>query len=498
MIPDLQQAFNYNATRFEDFRIACYDASRGGYFRPHRDNTTEGTAHRRFAMSLLLNDDYEGGHLRFPEHSVHQYRPKAGSAVVFSCSLLHEATDVTAGRRFVLLSFFYGEAEARRREEYSRATAAGIGHKGQFVLKIPLCRAYQDEAMALRVMDVIKSGVFTLGRECQILEGELAHKLGVDDVVLTSSWSTAVQLLYLAEGIAEGDEILVSAPAPFSSLAPMIHAGARPVFCDVNEQGGLDPADARKRVGNRTVGIFPIHLYGQPVDMDAVMALAKERDLWVLEDCEEAPAAHWNGKPVGQIGDYAVLGFASPRSMTVYGDGGAIATRHADIARRVRILRDHGHTQPGSSNGIGFSLRFNEIQATLGRAQLQVLDGLIAARRRVANWYRRMLLDAKGVRIAPVDVIRGDSVYTSMVIELPDETKRDDVQAALKNKGIESAAPFPIANHQHPAIVDRFGPQPALPRAEAHVQRALSLPIYPAMTQRDVRHVTDVVHSACA
>lgn len=124
-IPDLQQAFNYNVTRFEDFRVACYDASCGGYFRPHRDNTTDGTAHRRFAMSLLLNDNYEGGHLRFPEHSAHLYRPKAGSAVVFSCSLLHEATDVTAGRRFVLLSFFYGEAEARRREEYARRNGGG-------------------------------------------------------------------------------------------------------------------------------------------------------------------------------------------------------------------------------------------------------------------------------------------------------------------------------------------------------------------------------------
>lgn len=111
----MKRAFNYDVTRREDFRIACYDAARGGYFRPHRDNTTDGTAHRRFAMSLFLNGDYEGGRLRFPEYGPHRYRPEAGGAVVFSCSLLHEATDVTAGRRFVLLSFFYGEREARAR-----------------------------------------------------------------------------------------------------------------------------------------------------------------------------------------------------------------------------------------------------------------------------------------------------------------------------------------------------------------------------------------------
>lgn len=122
VLPEVQIAFNYIVTRREDFRIACYDAARGGYFRPHRDNTTAGTAHRRFALSLLLNDDYEGGYLRFPEYAPHHYRPRAGGAAVFSCSLLHEATDVCAGRRFVLISFFYGEPEARMREEYNRRT----------------------------------------------------------------------------------------------------------------------------------------------------------------------------------------------------------------------------------------------------------------------------------------------------------------------------------------------------------------------------------------
>lgn len=122
IIPRIKMAYNYDVSRFEDFRIASYDASRGGYFRPHRDNTTEGTAHRRFAMSLLLNDDYEGGALRFPEFGLNEYRPAAGSAVVFSCSLLHEAMDVTKGQRFVLLSFFYGEEEAKIRQEYNMRT----------------------------------------------------------------------------------------------------------------------------------------------------------------------------------------------------------------------------------------------------------------------------------------------------------------------------------------------------------------------------------------
>jgi peroxiredoxin/predicted 2-oxoglutarate/Fe(II)-dependent dioxygenase YbiX len=125
VIGEVAKCFNYQVTRLEDMKIACYDAARGGYFRPHRDNTTEATAHRRFACSLLLNDDYEGGYLRFGEYSPHLYRPPAGGAIIFSGSMLHEATDVTAGRRFVLLTFFYGEKEAKAREEYNKRVGGG-------------------------------------------------------------------------------------------------------------------------------------------------------------------------------------------------------------------------------------------------------------------------------------------------------------------------------------------------------------------------------------
>lgn len=119
VFPQIQKAFQFEATRREDYRIGCYDASRGGFFRPHRDNTTGGTAHRRFAMSLNLNsEEYEGGYVRFPEHGPHLYKPSTGSAVIFSCSLLHEATDIISGCRFVLLSFFYGDKEAAQRQAY--------------------------------------------------------------------------------------------------------------------------------------------------------------------------------------------------------------------------------------------------------------------------------------------------------------------------------------------------------------------------------------------
>lgn len=127
LLQEVNFAFHFSITRSEGLRVGCYDAGRGGYFRMHRDNSTPATAHRRFAMSLLLNDDYEGGYLRFPEYGPHLYRPPARGAIVFSCSLMHEATDVTAGRRFVLLDFFYGENEVAIRE----ANLRQFGETGQ-------------------------------------------------------------------------------------------------------------------------------------------------------------------------------------------------------------------------------------------------------------------------------------------------------------------------------------------------------------------------------
>lgn len=121
VFPEIEKAFDYEVTRREAYKIACYESERGGYFRPHRDNTTGGTKHRKFAMTLNLNvGEYEGGYLRFPEYAPHLYKPETGSAVIFSCSLLHEATDVTAGRRFTLLSFFYSDREAEQRDAYEQ------------------------------------------------------------------------------------------------------------------------------------------------------------------------------------------------------------------------------------------------------------------------------------------------------------------------------------------------------------------------------------------
>ena len=145
--------------------------------------------------------------------------------------------------------------------------------------KIPLSRVYQSEVIDRRILEVVRGGNFILGPECKAFEKELAEYFGVKHVVLSSSWTAAVHLLHLAQGLKSGDEILVPSLTAFPSIEPMIHAGAKPVFCDIDDTYTIDPEDARRKITKRTVGILPVHLYGRPANLDVIIKLAKERGL---------------------------------------------------------------------------------------------------------------------------------------------------------------------------------------------------------------------------
>src|SRR5215208_7732050 len=150
--------------------------------------------------------------------------------------------------------------------------------------KIPLSRVYHSEVIDRRILEVVKGGNFILGPECKAFEKELANYFGVKHVVLSSSWTAAVHLLHIAQGLKAGDEILVPSLTAFPSIEPMIHVGARPVFCDIGDTYTIDPEDAKKKITSRTVGILPVHLYGRPANLDAMLDLAKAHSLWICED----------------------------------------------------------------------------------------------------------------------------------------------------------------------------------------------------------------------
>jgi len=356
--------------------------------------------------------------------------------------------------------------------------------------KIPLSRAYHSELIDRRILEVVKGGNYILGGECRAFEQELASYLGAKHVVLSSSWTAAVHLLHIAQGLKPGDEILVPSLTAFPSIEPMIHVGARPVFCDIDDTYTICPEDAKKRITKKTVGILPVHLYGRSADMDAMKKLAADHGLWVIEDCAQAHGAKWKGKRVGALTEHSAFSFYPSKNLTVYGDGGAIATVDAEIARKVSMLRNHGRKDKYLHEKVGFNLRFNEIQAAIGREQLKVLDELNDSRRRVAEWYRRELAGVKQVVLPPEDRSgQTESVYHMFVIRLPSNDTREALATCLKEKGIETGVHYPVPNHLQPAIAELYGALPPLPKTEDYAKRILSLPMYPALTEDEVKTV---------
>src|SRR3954451_9653422 len=167
--------------------------------------------------------------------------------------------------------------------------------------KIPLSQVYQSETIDRRILEVVKGGNYILGPECKAFEQELAAYFSVPHVVLSSSWTAAVHLLHIAQGLKPGDEVLVPSLTAFPSIEPMIHVGVKPVFCDIDDTYTIDPEDARKRITSRTRGILPVHLYGRPADLDAITKLAKDHGLWVIEDCAQSHGARWDGQRAGGL-----------------------------------------------------------------------------------------------------------------------------------------------------------------------------------------------------
>ena len=362
--------------------------------------------------------------------------------------------------------------------------------------KIPLSRVHQSEAIDRRILEVVKGGNYILGPECKAFEQELAAYFGVKHVVLSSSWTAAVHLLHLAQELKSGDEILVPSLTAFPSIEPMIHAGAKPVFCDIDDTYTIDPEDARRKITKRTVGILPVHLYGRPANIDAIKTLAAEHGLWIIEDCAQSHGANWRGKRVGSFTEHAAFSFYPSKNLTVYGDGGAIATSDPEIARKVTMLRNHGRKDKYLHEKVGFNLRFNEIQAAVGREQLKVLDQLNAGRRRAAEWYRRELGGVKSLVLPPTDEAGiTESVYHMFVIRLKDHDTREALARSLKEQGIETGVHYPVPNHLQPAITDLYGPPVSLRRTEDYVKRILSLPMFPTLSEQDVIRVSDAIKS---
>jgi dTDP-4-amino-4,6-dideoxygalactose transaminase len=354
------------------------------------------------------------------------------------------------------------------------------------VTSIPLSRPPVDDEIKQAVLAAIDSRQYILGPQCRAFETELARYVGVRHCVLSSSATAGLWLTLRALGVKAGDEILVPAHTAFATIEAICLAEATPVFVDADPYYAMDPVDAAARATPRTVGVMPVHLYGQPVELDAVRELTSQLGVWMLEDCAQALGAAWKGKTVGGFGRAAVLSFYPSKNLTVMGDGGAVVTDDDEIAARCRRLRDHGRLDKHLHSEVGFNLRFNDIQAAIGRVLLHRLDAMNDHRRALAARYGAALA---GLPLGlPGERPGAGHVYHLYVVRTP---RRAELAAFLTARGIQTGIHYPIAAHRQPAV-ERFAGAP-LPETERLVDEILTLPISAGHTEAEIDAVAGAV-----
>ncbi|WP_349743718.1 DegT/DnrJ/EryC1/StrS family aminotransferase [Roseateles cavernae] len=336
---------------------------------------------------------------------------------------------------------------------------------------------------------VLNSGWYVLGEEVAAFEREFADYCEAKHCIGVADGLDALHLLLRAYGIGPGDEVIVPSNTFIATWLAVSQAGARPVPVEPDHRThNLDPRLIKAAITPRTRAIMPVHLYGQPAEMDAIMAIAAEHGLKVIEDAAQAHGARYRGRRTGSLGDAAGFSFYPGKNLGALGDGGAITTDDEALAAKLRMLRNYGSSIKYKHEMAGVNSRLDEIQAAVLRAKLPALDEENAARRRVAALYLQAL---DGLPLQLPQVADGaEPVWHLMVVATP---RRAALQAALTAAQIGHLVHYPTACHQQQAYADQAWP--ALPMAERLQHEVLSLPIAPYMTAEEVGRVAAVIRA---
>ena len=354
---------------------------------------------------------------------------------------------------------------------------------------IPLAQPVLGEEEEAAVVEVLRSGQLSLGSRVPAFEQAFAARLGVSHASAVSSGTAGLHLALRAVGVEEGDEVITS---PFSFVASanaVLFERARPVFADIDPVTlNLDPQAAQAAITEHTKALLPVHIFGFPADLPAFEAMR----LPIVEDaCEALGATHADGMPVGGRGHPAVFGFYANKQLTT-GEGGMVTLGDSEMKQRIDSERNQGRAPDMGwldHDRLGFNYRLTDIQSAIGLVQLQRLDGMLADRARVADWYREALADVEGLTLPCADAggnVRGWFVF---VVQLPRGLDRDDTVRALSLRGIQSK-PYLPAIHLMSFYRERFGHRAGeYPVCEDVAARSIALPFFPAMSEGQVARV---------
>ncbi len=341
------------------------------------------------------------------------------------------------------------------------------------------------------VLAALRSGRLAQGERVAQFEEAFAAYLGVRYAVAVSSGTAALIVALRAHGIGAGDEVIVPVFTFAATANAALLAGARPLFVDIREDDyTIEVAQIEAAITPRARAIIPVHLYGHPCDMTALLEIAQRRHLIVIEDACQALGGSWRGKQAGTFGT-ACFSFYATKSITT-GEGGMVTTNDGEVARRARLLRNQGEEERYVTELLAYNFRLTEIAAALGLAQLPKLDRWNERRRANAAWLNEHL---EGV-VPPVERPGAHHVYQQYTVRVPNG-QRDALRAALRDQDIETAVYYPRPLHQQPLYLE-LGIGDSFPAAERAAQEVLSLPVHPSLSASDLERIASAVNGAMA
>ncbi|MBV9087083.1 MAG: aminotransferase class V-fold PLP-dependent enzyme [Acidobacteriaceae bacterium] len=384
-----------------------------------------------------------------------------------------------------------------------KAAVKHVGTKPAGVPLLDLRRQYAAirEEIAAAIDRVCSSQHFVLGEEIEAFERETSAYLGVSHTVGCASGTDALWLVLLGCGVKPGDEVITTPFSFFASASAITHAGARPVFVDVDPRTlNLDPESVEKKLSrNRrhVQAILPVHLYGQCADMDAFARIAAEHHITVIEDAAQAFGASWRGRRAGTLGSAAAFSFYPTKNLSAYGDGGCLSTNDGSVSERTRLLRNHGGRTRYHHDEMGWNSRLDAIQAAILRVKLHHLDQWNAMRREHAARYDALFRDAgltsgsEHPPVRPLETLPGAfHIFHQYVIRA---SRRDELRAFLTGRNIGTEVYYPIALHLQPAFAYLGYTVGDLPEAERAATEVIALPMFPELRNDEQGTVVEAI-----
>jgi perosamine synthetase len=351
---------------------------------------------------------------------------------------------------------------------------------------IPIAKPIIGEDEVRAVTEVLRSGVIAEGQKVKDFETAFAEFAGTSFAVAVNSGTAALHAALLAHGIGPGDEVITT---PFSFVATansVLFTGAKPVFADIREDTfNIDPESIVEKITPGTKAIIPVHLYGQSADMKAIMDIAEDKDLIIIEDACQAHGATFEGKSVGSFGE-GTFSFYPTKNMTT-SEGGIITTNDKDIAEKARMIRSHGSKQRYLHEMLGFNLRMTDIAAAIGLVQLGKIRDFNMARINNAQYLTKSLQKIKGLILPRVDK-RCGHVFHQYTVRIRGELTRDEVVSSLNKMDIGTGIYYPLPIHNQP-LYKELGYNDSFPVAEMASKEVISLPVHPSLSKLDLETI---------